>query len=131
MIEKKALNNRLKAAIEFVSISGIDILSILGIFRLSTIIRTDLLPHIYAGFPQEPPFRNLINAWWIFFIWIFLFYYEGLYTKRFSFWDEIRALWKTSFFSTVGVFAIISIGKLGDEISRTVIILSGVIAIFL
>lgn len=131
MIEKKTLNNRLKAVVEVAFISGMDILSILGIFRLSTIIRTDLLPHIYAGFPPEPPFRNLISAWWIFFIWVFLFYYEGLYTKRFSFWDEIRALWKTSFFSTVGVFAIISIGKLSNDISRTVIILSGVIAILL
>lgn len=54
MAVKKALNNRLKTMVEFVSLSGMDILSILGIFRLSTIIRTDLLPHIYAGFPPEP-----------------------------------------------------------------------------
>ncbi len=75
------------------------------------------------------PFRGLFDIWWVFVVWVFFFYYEGLYTKRFSFWDEIRVLWKVSFFSTVGVFTIVSIGKLSDEMSRTVVALMGAISL--
>ena len=75
------------------------------------------------------PFRGLFDIWWVLVVWVFFFYYEGLYTKRFSFWDEIRVLWKVSFFSTVGVFTIVSIGKLSDEMSRTVVALMGAISL--
>ncbi len=75
------------------------------------------------------PFRGFFDIWWVFVAWIFFLYYEGLYTKRFSFWDEIRALWKVSFFSTVGVLTIVSIGKLSDEMSRTVVLLMGSISL--
>lgn len=117
--------NKFKLQAEVLTIFFIDIVLILAMFHLSAIVRTDLLPLFYAGFPQELFSRSLIDIWWIFLVWIFFFYYEGIYTKRFSFWDEIGVLWKVSFFSTVGIFAIVSIGKLTDEISRTVIILMG------
>jgi undecaprenyl-phosphate galactose phosphotransferase len=110
--------NRLKNQAEFLAIFFVDILSVVALFYLSAAIRTELLP-------QDIFSRSLVDIWWIFLIWIFFFYYEGLYTKRFSFWDEIKALCIISFFSTVGVFTIVSIGKLSDEISRTVVILMG------
>lgn len=131
MVPKKIFNNRLKNCVEVITLAAIDIASILVIFHLSVIARADVLPLVYAGFPQELPFRSFINIWWIFLVWIFFFCYSGLYVKRFSFWDEIRALWKVSFFSTVGIFTIVSIGKLSGEISRTVIVLMGLIAILL
>ncbi|MFZ2196835.1 MAG: undecaprenyl-phosphate galactose phosphotransferase WbaP, partial [Thermodesulfovibrionales bacterium] len=64
-------------------------------------------------------------------VWIFFFYYEGLYTRRFSFWDEIRILLKAIFLSTIGIFTIVSLGKISDQISRTVIVLMGMTAVFL
>ncbi|UCE79310.1 MAG: undecaprenyl-phosphate galactose phosphotransferase WbaP [Nitrospiraceae bacterium] len=122
---------RLKALTEIVTVLLIDIISVLLIFHISVFVRTDILPFIYAGFPDELPFRNVLNIWWIFLIWIFFFYYEGLYTERFSFWDEIKSLSKVSFFSSIGIFTIVSLGKLSGEISRTVIILMGVLSLFL
>ncbi len=88
-----------------------------------------MLPLFYAGFPPTLSFRGPAEIWWVFAVWIFLFYYEGLYTKRFSFWDEVRALWKVSFFSTVGVFTVLSIGKLGEVMSRTIVVVMWIISI--
>jgi undecaprenyl-phosphate galactose phosphotransferase len=122
---------RLKALTEIVTVLLIDIISILLIFHISVYIRTDILPFVYAGFPKELPFRNFLNIWWIFLIWIFFLYYEGLYTERFSFWDEIKFLSKVSFFSSIGIFTIVSLGKLSGDISRTVIILMGILSLFL
>ncbi len=121
--------NRVKTAVEFLIAALFDICSLLAMFQLSVMIRIHMLPQIYAGFPLKMQYRSFEHIWWIFLVWLFFFYYEGLYTKRFSYWDEIRVLCRVSFFSTVGIFTILSIGKLSGEISRTLIILMGILAI--
>jgi len=105
--------------------------AIVIVFRLAVLVRIRILPLFYAGFPSSLSFRGLTDIWWVFAVWIFLFYYEGLYTKRLSFWDEIRALWKVSFFSTVGVFTVLSVGKFGDVMSRTIVVVMGIISFLL
>ena len=98
-------------------------------FTIALYLRTHVLPLIYAGLPAEPPINQFSRVWWIFAVWFFFFYYEGLYTKRLSFWDEITALWKVAFFSTVAVLTIVSLGKLSDVVSRIVIILMGLLSL--
>ena len=88
-----------------------------------------MLPLFYSGFPRVFPYKGISDVWWVFLVWLFFLYYEGIYTKRFSFWDEIKALWKVSFFSTVGVFTVSSIGKLGEDMSRTVVVVMGIVSL--
>ena len=65
MAIKKAFN-RLKTVAEILITFALDIFSLLAIFQLSVIIRTDVLPLIYNGFPpEELLFKNLKNIWWI------------------------------------------------------------------
>ncbi|MGD2081240.1 MAG: sugar transferase, partial [Nitrospirota bacterium] len=119
----------LKNVVEVAVLILADIVCVLLVFKLSVLIREKILPLIYSGFSAEILFRGMENIWWVLPIWVFFFFREGLYSKRFIFWDEIRALWKVSFFSTVAVFAIVSIGKLSDDISRTVVFLMGMSSI--
>jgi Undecaprenyl-phosphate galactose phosphotransferase WbaP len=121
--------NKLRAWTETLVLFLCDIGALYLTFRLSIVIRTAVLPAFYGGFPGARPFRHSGDIWWIFVVWIFFFSYEGLYTKRFSFWDEIKALWLAAFFSTAGIFTIVSVGKLTDSISRTVIVLMGALSI--
>lgn len=123
--------NKLKAATETLMLLSVDALSLLAIFRLATFLRAEVLPVFYAGFPQELPFAGAREVFWIFPVWFFFFYYEGFYSKRFSFWDEIRAHWKAAVFATVGVFTVVSLGKLSPDISRTVVVLMGASALVL
>ena len=120
--------NRLKTAFEVLAVFLLDVVTVLFVFQVAVTLRSDVLPHLYRGFPSEESYRNFANIWWIFLVWIFFFYYEGLYTKRFSFWDEIKVLFRVSFFSTVGVFTIVSLGKFSGEVSRTVVVLMGLTA---
>lgn len=120
----KGLIKRLKQFLETLCIVLADILTLLLSLEASIVIRKNVLPLVYPRFPEAFPFGILsINTIWIFSVWLFLFYHEGLYTRRFSFWDEVKALWKSAFFSSVGIFTIVSLGKLGDDVSRTVIVL--------
>jgi Undecaprenyl-phosphate galactose phosphotransferase WbaP len=87
-----------------------------------------ILPHVVSSYPE---FSGVFNyAWWYFPVWIGLLAYEGAYTKRFTFWDEIRQLWKVSFFSTLAILSIIFIGKI-ETASRTVVVLVGVLSLAL
>jgi Undecaprenyl-phosphate galactose phosphotransferase WbaP len=123
--------NRFRSILEVLTMVVADVLALIAIFHLAILIRTDLLPLLYPNFPLDAPFRKITNLIWVLLIWVFFLYYEDLYTRRFSLWDEIEAIVKVCFLSTAATFAIISIGKLSEEISRTLIVVMGVLAIFL
>lgn len=122
------VNNKLKNVIEVFAFLAADLISIFIIFKLAVIIRTGLLPHIYAGFPTEFPYQKAIDNLWLFVVWILFFIYEGLYTKRVPFWDEVKAIWKVAIYSVVSICVIVTMGKLSAEISRTVVLLMGLLA---
>ena len=123
--------NRIRKSIELVIISIADAASLFLIFKIAVLIRKALPLFFHVPFPDNTSLAGFAGVWWIFPVWIFFFYYEGLYTRRLSFWDEIRVLWKVTFLSTVGIFTIVSLGKISDQISRTVIILMGMTAVVL
>jgi undecaprenyl-phosphate galactose phosphotransferase len=117
----------LKRPIEIVLLILIDILIIFISLEISMFLRKNILP-FFLTFPEFPPI-DFRFFWWIFPVWLLFFSYEGLYTKRFSFWDEVKALWKAAFFSTVAVFSILYLGKVGERVSRTVLVLTGLLSL--
>ena len=123
--------NNLRKTIELIIISVADTASLFLIFEIAVFVRKALPLLFHLPFPDNASLAGVTDVWWIVPVWIFFFYYEGLYSRRFSFWDEIRALWKVTLLSTIGIFTIVSLGKIGDQISRTVIVLMGMIAIVL
>ena len=106
---------------------GIDLLTIFAVLNLSMFVRTEILPH-FRRFPIFPDI-DFTFFWWIFPAWMFFFVYEGLYTKRFSFWDEVKMLWKVVFFSTLATFSVLYLRKTGEQVSRTVLVLMGLISL--
>jgi len=123
--------NRIRKSIELIIISVADAASLFLIFEIAVLIRKALPLFFHVPFPDNESLARFAGVWWILPVWIFFFYYEGLYTRRFSFWDEIRVLWKVIILSTIGIFTIASLGKISDQISRTVIILMGMTAVVL
>jgi undecaprenyl-phosphate galactose phosphotransferase len=104
-----------------------DIISISVIVELAILLRRHVLPY-FVHFP-ESEHLTISFFWWVFPLWLFFYAYDGLYTKKYSFWDEVKMLWKISFFSTLGAFSILFIGKFGEQVSRTTLILMGVISL--
>ncbi len=104
-----------------------DILSIILILQIAITIRVHILPN----FHEFPPFPdvNFLFFSWIIPIWIFFMAYEGLYTRRLSLWDEVKVIWRVCIFSTVGMFSVLYLGKVGEKVSRTVLVLTGLLSI--
>lgn len=115
---------RLGAIILFLS----DLVILFLFVVLATFIR-GVLPKIIPSLPEF--LSNLPFIWWFFPVWMTILIYEGAYTKKFTAWDEVKLLWKVSFFSTLAVLTIISLGKLSSPFSRTFILLIGILSIAL
>jgi Undecaprenyl-phosphate galactose phosphotransferase WbaP len=105
-----------------------DIFILLFIAVLAISIRT-FLPSIISGFPALSIKINY--GWWFFPIWLSILTYEGAYTRKFTFWDEVRMLWKVTLFSTLAILAIFFLGKMGNIVSRTIIILIGLLSMII
>lgn len=117
----------LKRSFEITLLIIIDLITVFISLEISIFLRKKVLP-FFLRFPEFPPI-DFTFFWWIFPVWLLFFIYEGLYTKRFSFWDEVKAMWKVAFFSTVAVFSILYLGKMGERVSRTVLVLTGIISL--
>jgi len=118
----RSYRRRLGIIILFLS----DIVILFFIAVMAVFIRT-FLPSIISGFPALA--ININYSWWFFPIWLSILTYEGAYTRKFTFWDEVRMLWKVTLFSTLAILAAFFLGKMGNIVSRTVIILIGLISI--
>lgn len=68
-------------------------------------------------------FRDLLEYSWIGGIFLSVMAYERMYSKRCSFWDEPKELIKVFTLSTVILFAVISFGRFGYDISRITVVL--------
>jgi undecaprenyl-phosphate galactose phosphotransferase len=105
----------------------VDVVTIYVCLEAAIFLRKNIFPALFH-FPQFLS-RGFIVFVWVIPVWLLFLVYEGLYTKRFSFWDEVKALWKVIFFSTVAVFSILYLGKVGTQVSRTVIVLMGILSL--
>ena len=77
------------------------------------------------------PFRFYIALWWIPFIFIAVYVYEGLYTRRSPYWDEVGRLLRADFLGTWAVFAILTLLKMSEQYSRLLLVLMGIFLVLL
>lgn len=105
-----------------------DIVILFLITSIAIIVR-DVLPSVIPGFPAFS--RDIQYAWWFFPVWLIILAYEGAYTRRFTFWDEVKLLWKAALFSTLAILSVVFIGKIGESVSRTVVVLIGLLSLAL
>ncbi len=87
-----------------------------------------VLPNIIPGYPEF--YIKLEYFWWFFPVWMAVLVHEGAYTKKLTFWDEVKLLWRTSFFSTIAILTIVTLGKV-SYLSRTFILLIGLFTLIL
>ncbi len=81
--------------------------------------------------PMSFSFLSFLKMWWMPFITIVLIWTMSLYKKRLPFWIEASTLIKILTLNSVLIFAMVSLGKLLDEVSRGVLILFWLTSLFL
>jgi len=109
-----------------------DLLVIIISYFLAYTLRSDVLPAIIPRFRMPLfPFSVFLNQAYAALIWIFIFAYEKLYTKRYPFWEETKVLIKSSTLSTFLVMILIFIARGQFRFSRTIVVLAWFLSLFL
>jgi len=112
---------------------GLLIFSDLAALALSLLVafllRRDVLPLVFPSLLSRPIlFAPFLEKSYLALIWVIVFAFEKLYTKRFSYWDETRLLLKSA---TMGFGLILSAGYLAREsfsFSRLILGLMGLVS---
>ncbi len=110
-----------------------DVLAIFISYALAFLLRDMLLPSLIQRYTEIPlpPFSAFLKHYYMAAIWVLVFAHEKLYTKRYSFWEEVKVLTKSSTLSSFLVIISIFITKTEFHFSRTVVILAWILSLFL
>lgn len=118
------LKRRLMRGLEVISLLAVDLLALVAAFLLAYMVRVALLPNLLDSFPPVLPPHIWERLWWLPLVVFGCLIYEGLYTKRHSFWRECGQLIKAATMAFIVALAMVTLAKTGGEVSRTLIVLS-------
>lgn len=85
-------------------------------------LRTGVMDYFISGLPPDLPYAYFLSLWWIPVIYLFFIAYESLYERNLPFWDETREMVKSLSLAAMTVMAIVTLGKLSDKVSRSVLL---------
>ncbi len=115
------------------SLIAFDVASLFSSLFLAYLIRKDFLFYIHPAFRMWTfPFSTyLVNYPYFLGLWVVILAYERLYTKRFVLGEEIKRLWKGASISFLIIMVLTFAARISMNVSRTVIILSWALSLFL
>jgi undecaprenyl-phosphate galactose phosphotransferase len=121
----------IKKIISFFLLIVSDFTAILLSYLIALVLRVEIFPLFLSSLIQRPP--NLFNIYltseYMFFVWFFVFLYTGLYTKRHSFWEEVKLLIKGTSIASALVMAAVFLAMQQVYYSRLVILSAWMISI--
>ncbi|MBM4140772.1 MAG: undecaprenyl-phosphate galactose phosphotransferase WbaP [Nitrospira sp.] len=110
----------------------IDLFAFYASLFISWTLRSEVMPYFI---PHLPVFNfsyiHFVSLWWILAVFIFFIFYEGLYESNLPFWDEVKNIVKSISLASIAVMAIVTLGKMGDIVSRLVLLGMWVLSIFI
>ncbi len=107
-----------------------DLLALGMAISVAFFLRTRVLGHWFP-LPFTQTYFDLLSRVWIPATYVGVFSFDGLYSRREPFWEETRRLVRSVFFATLTVFAIVSLGKMSGEISRAIVVGTGLFSLAL
>lgn len=119
---------RLAAAVAMVLV---DVASLTTAMLLAFHIRVDLLAVVSGIFPPGVPPGIAEKSLWVLVPGLLCLAYEGLYTRRLPFWRETKRVVKALTLAFLLVLAAITLTKSGSEFSRTILVMSYLLALLL
>jgi Undecaprenyl-phosphate galactose phosphotransferase WbaP len=101
-------------------------------FFLAYLLRTTVYTHFFSDIVNLPVYLSLyLNSAHFFIIWVVIFSYEKLYTKRYAFWEEARLLFKGNTLTFALLMVAVFMAKKDFFYSRLVIVTAWVISTLL
>lgn len=101
-----------------------DMIAVILSYMLAFTLRKFIMSQVLAFLPPTLAFYIFAERFYLLLFWAMVFTYEGLYTKRYPFWQEILRLWRTGLVATALVAAVMFVTGEPFYLSRIVMILA-------
>jgi len=110
----------------------IDLLAFYTSLFIAWVLRAEVMPYFMSNLPLLSfSYLHFISFWWIPVIFISILSFEALYIRSLPFWDEVRSLTKSVSLAGITLLAIVTLGKMGDIMSRIVLLNLWVVSLFI
>ncbi|MBS4016233.1 MAG: sugar transferase [Candidatus Latescibacteria bacterium] len=119
-----------KKLLSFVVLLLLDVLTIIVSYLAAYFLRTHILSLFFKEVSAALPFQIFISRFYLVIPFILIFGYEGLYHRRFDFWQETRLLWKSNFIATAMIMIILFVTQ-SFIVSRAIVIIAFVLNLIL
>lgn len=120
VLKRKMWNLFYKRASAPILLAVLDSATLAFLIYLALNLRIYFFPLFFSSLPI---FAHTLKKYlWFIAIYLAVLIYEGGYSKRFTFWDEVRMLWKSTIISTIAILFILFATKQSEQYSRLVII---------
>ncbi len=103
-----------------------DVTAVAASYVLAYVVRNSVLHEMLHLLPEALPFTHLAERSYLLAVYLLVFSYEGLYTKRLAGWEEARRYFRGLIVATAAVM-IILFGVRYLTLSRTVVLLAFII----
>ncbi|MDR7550787.1 MAG: exopolysaccharide biosynthesis polyprenyl glycosylphosphotransferase [Armatimonadota bacterium] len=88
-------------------------------------VRVAILPALSEAFRRPTyPLSHYFQLWWLPLVYVGALWYVGLYTRRDPTWEEVRRAASGATVAAVLIFAVLSLAKVGDDVSRPVVVVA-------
>jgi len=109
----------------------IDLCAFYASLFIAWIVRAEMMPYFISNLPVFSfSYGHFISFWWIPLIFISFISFEALYVRNLPFWDEARNMVKSITHASITLMAIVTLGKMGDIVSRLVLLSLWLISVF-
>ncbi len=110
----------------------LDFLALAAAILLAVSVRLYILPALWSYYAAvKPPPGVIINLWWLPIVAIIFLAYEGLYFNRLPYWREFEKIVTALSLAYLIIFALVYLLRIYGEVSRTAIVISFLVALFL
>ncbi|MCX6562517.1 MAG: undecaprenyl-phosphate galactose phosphotransferase WbaP [Candidatus Aminicenantes bacterium] len=119
-----------KKILSLLALMAADGAAILLCFLMAFLIRQDVLPLLFPALLARPVLWSIyISHAYLLFLWIAVFSYEKLYTKRHAMWEETGALIKSSTISSTLIMVAVFTTKSYVLYSRAIIVMAWLLSL--
>jgi undecaprenyl-phosphate galactose phosphotransferase len=114
----------MKKVVSFFAVLLADIFSLVLAFYASYFLRVKIIPTVFNIInPWFFPVEHFYKMYYLLFVFIFIFSYEKLYTRRFEFFEEFIYITRGLFMSVILIAVIVYLSRTEEIFARTILIL--------
>ncbi|MDR5709089.1 MAG: exopolysaccharide biosynthesis polyprenyl glycosylphosphotransferase [Armatimonadota bacterium] len=120
-----ALSQPVSRILCVLALIGADLVALGAALAGAVGVRASVLPALSPTFSRPTyPLAHYLQLWWLPVAFLAALAYAGLYTRRMPRWEEIRRCLGAATVGAVLAFALVSVGKFQEDVSRPVLVLT-------